>query len=104
MDFDGLPFSGFANLSYVWQDEVNFSLLQNPETAHDSYGVGDLNIGINDNNDRYRVTLFVNNFTDENYRSGLVDYRGLYGGAIALANSFSRNSQRYYGVRVKFSL
>jgi iron complex outermembrane receptor protein len=103
MDFDGLPFSGFANLSYVWQDDINFSLLQNPVTAHDSYGVGDLNLGINDDNGRYRITLFVNNFTDENYRSGLVDYRGLYGGAIALANSFSRNSQRYYGVRAKFS-
>ena len=99
-----MPFYGFANFSYVWQDEVRFSLLQNPLTDHDSYGVGDLSFGINERaNDRYRVTAFVNNVTDENYRSGLGDLRGLYGQKTALANIFSRNSQRYYGVRVKFS-
>lgn len=104
MDMGSMPFYGFLNASYIWQDEVQFDLLQNPETTHDSYGVLDLSFGINEAaSDRYRVTVFVNNVTDENYRSGLGDVSILYGGATALVNNFARNSLRYYGLRVKFA-
>jgi len=61
-------------------------------------------VGISDTGDeRYRITLFVNNLTDENYRSGLADLGLLYGGANAQANVWGRNSQRYFGLRAKFS-
>lgn len=103
-EFERMPFYGFFNLSYVWQDEVQYSLNQNPLTIQDSYGFSDLSIGINERaNDRYRFTFFVNNLTDENYRSGIADLRNLYGGSTALVNSFARNSQRYYGLRAKFA-
>lgn len=102
-EFSDLPFDGFANLAWVWQDEVNFSLLQHPDTMQDSYGVMDLSVGINESESgRYRVTAFVNNVTDENYRSGVADLGLLYGGATAFTNSFGRNAQRYAGLRVKF--
>ncbi len=101
---DSMPFDGFLTASWVWQDEVSFDLTQNTLLREDSYGVLDLSVGLNERaSDRYRITLFVNNATDENYRSGLGDLRALYGGATALTNVFSRNSQRYYGVRAKFS-
>ncbi|MFK8019747.1 MAG: TonB-dependent receptor [Pseudomonadales bacterium] len=102
-DLTNLPFYGFANLSYVWQDSVNFSLTQNPLTRHDSYGVANISIGINDNDDRYRVTVFVNNLTDENYSSGIGDLGVLYGQRVAITNNFSRASQRHAGVRLKVS-
>jgi iron complex outermembrane receptor protein len=103
-DLGNMPFYGFVNVSYVWQDEVNFTLTQNPLTVQESYGVGDLSIGINEKESNlYRVTLFVNNFTDENFRSGIGDLRQLYGGATSLTNVFARNSQRYYGVRLKLA-
>ena len=99
-----MSFYGFINFSYTWQDDLNFSLNQNPLTKHDSYGVANLNLGINEKaSDRYRVTLFVNNLTDENYRSGIGDLRQLYGGATSLTNIFGRGSQRYAGVRLKFN-
>lgn len=103
VELSNLPFYGFANLSYVWQDSVNFSLTQNPLTEHSSYGVANLSIGINDNDDRYRVTAFVNNLSDENFRTGLADLGQLYGNAIAITNNFSRASQRHAGVRLKIS-
>ena len=103
LELDSMPFYGFLNLTYVWQDEVGFDLLQNPLTEHDSYGVGDFNFGINDKDDRYRVTAFVNNFTDENFSATIVDYRQVYGGARALLGSMPRASQRYYGMRLKFN-
>lgn len=102
--FDSMPFDGFLLFSYVWQDDVQFALTQHPRTIHDSYGVANLSFGINERaNDRYRVTAFVNNLTDENYRSSLADLGALYGGADAFAQTFSRNSERHAGVRLKFS-
>ena len=103
LELESMPFYGFLNLTYVWQDEVNFDLLQNPLSEHDSYGVGDFSVGINDKNDRYRITAFVNNFTDENFSATIIDYRQVYGGARALLGSLPRASQRYYGVRVRFN-
>jgi iron complex outermembrane receptor protein len=103
LELESMPFYGFLNLTYVWQDEVSFDLLQSPLNEHESYGVGDFNVGINDKDDRYRVTAFVNNFTDENFSATIVDYRQVYGGARALLGSLPRGSQRYYGVRVRFN-
>jgi iron complex outermembrane receptor protein len=100
-----MPFYGFLNLTYVWQDEFNSSLLQNPLTEHDSYGVGDFNFGINDKDDRYRITAFVNNFTDESFSLTVLDYRDVYGGGTtrSLLGSNPRAAQRYYGMRVRFN-
>ena len=104
LELDSMPFYGFLNVSYVWQDEVGFSLVQNPLTIQDSYGVGDLSFGINDKaNDRYRITAFVNNFADENFSATIVDFRSVYGGARSLLNAMPRGAQRYYGVRAKFN-
>lgn len=53
--------------------------------------------------DRYRVTLFANNITDENYRAGIADAREFFGGKTALAQVILRAAQSYYGLRVKFA-
>ncbi len=100
--FDSLPFDGFVLFNYVWQDEVNFNLLQNPGTVHDSYGLANLSFGISEkSNQHYRITAFVNNLTDENYRSSVADLRQLYGGLTSFAQVHSRNSERHFGLRVK---
>jgi len=100
--FGSLPFDGFVIFNYVWQDEVQFNLLQNPGTTHDSYGVGNLSLGITEReNGRYRLTAFVNNIGDENFRSSVADLRQLYGGLNSFAQVFSRNAERHFGVRVR---
>jgi iron complex outermembrane receptor protein len=48
-------------LSYAWQDNVQYSLSQNPLTEQDSYGVLNGNIGMSMKADHYQVTLFVDN-------------------------------------------
>lgn len=104
LELASMPFYGFINVSYVWQDEVNFDIKRNPLTVQDSYGVASASIGINEKaSDLYRVTLFVNNLTDESYSSGIQDVRQLFGNKTALAQILPRSSQRYYGVRVKYS-
>lgn len=104
LELSNMPFYGFINVSYVWQDEINFALTQNPLTVQDSYGIASASIGISERaSDLYRVTLFVNNFTDESYRAGMADARELFGGKTAVVQNLPRASQRYAGVRVKFN-
>lgn len=97
-----LPFDGFITAAYTWQDELNFSISGNPLTVHDSYGVANLSLGITEReNNRYSVSLFVNNLFDEEYASGLADLTSLYGGATTLLHHIPRGAERYVGVRVR---
>ncbi len=98
-----MPFDGFLNFSYNWQDEVNFDLTQNPATVQDSYGIFNISAGINEANDRYRVTLFLENAFDEDYAATIADLAGLYGGSTAIFHFLPRNAQRYAGLKVRFA-
>ena len=63
-----MPFNGFANVIYTWQDDVIFWSIRTPVLP-----------GIvmawpicgwrNDKDERYRLTFFVNNIFDETYAS-----------------------------------
>lgn len=97
-----LPFDGFVTASYTWQDEVNFSLSNNPATVQDSYGVANLSLGITErDNNRYSVSLFVNNVFDEEYAAGIADVSTIYGDVRTLLHILPRSSERYAGVRVR---
>ncbi|NHN35787.1 TonB-dependent receptor [Pseudomaricurvus alcaniphilus] len=99
---DDLPFDGFLNFSYQYQDEVNFDLLQNPGRAQDAYGIFNLSVGIaaKDDKESYRVTLFVNNVFDEFYVSGINP--GTFTSAPVFNHQVPRNAERYAGLKVKF--
>ena len=102
--FSSLPFDGFANFSYRWQDEVNFSLSGDPLTQYESYDLMDLSVGIVERERAaYRVTLFVNNVFDDDYVMSLANLGQLYAGQLALGQVLARDSQRYAGLRVKFN-
>ena len=95
----GMPFDMFAHVDYQWQDDVVFDLFQDPLTEQDAYGVANLNFGIVErDNERYRVTAFVNNLGDENYASMLIN-----GGNSTVTKQWTYNAQRYAGLRVKFT-
>ncbi|MEH6581442.1 MAG: TonB-dependent receptor [Halioglobus sp.] len=97
-----LPFDGFITGSYTWQDELNFSLSNNPATVHDSYGVGNLSLGITERaNNRYTVTLFANNLFDEEYAAGIADVSPIYDDVKTLLHQLPRGAQRYAGLRVR---
>jgi len=97
-----MPFDGFINLSYNWKDEVHYGVTVNPLQRQDSYGVANLSLGINAQDDQYRVSLFVNNVFDESYRNIVADARQLFGQKLAVLQNLPRDSQRYYGVRLNF--
>jgi iron complex outermembrane receptor protein len=104
LELQSMPFYGFFDLSYTWQDDIHFGVTDNPLAVQDSYGIASASFGISErNSDLYQVTLFVNNFTDESYSVATSDIRNLFGGKLALIQNLPRESQRYWGVRVKFN-
>jgi iron complex outermembrane receptor protein len=98
-----LPFEGVFSGSYVWQSEQNFSLNQDPETVQGSYGILNLSAGIHPRDDRYRITLFVNNLFDKGYAVSGGNQFGNFGNALATEFMPARDFSRYGGVRVSLS-
>ncbi len=99
-----LPFDGFVNASYLWQDDVIFDLKQDPGTKQDSYGLLNASVGIAERErERYRVTLFVNNLLDEDYTATIVDLSDLYLGDTAYIQLLPRDAERYFGMRLRYA-
>ncbi|MDE0270447.1 MAG: TonB-dependent receptor [Gammaproteobacteria bacterium] len=99
--FENLPFDGFVNLSYQWQDDVNFSLLADPGAKQDAYGIANLSLGIIESrSERYSVTLFVNNLFDEDYVTNIANFGGLWGNAPTYIQTFPRDAERYAGIQL----
>lgn len=98
-----MPFDGFANFSYQYQDDVNFDLLLNPNNVQEAYGVFNLSLGVtsNDADERYRVTFFVNNLFDQNYVTNIADNGSFT--ERTLIHAIPRDASRYMGVRLKLN-
>ena len=98
----GYEFSWFAQASYQWQDDVSYDLYGDPLNRQEAYGIANAGVGIVDNQDRYKVTVFVNNLFDENYSMGYTNYDERFQGLTALSKRWSRGAMRYFGVNVSY--
>jgi iron complex outermembrane receptor protein len=58
-------YSAFVALTYRWQSQVIFSLLQDPDSVQDAYGIFNLSTGLG--GEHWKATLFVNNLFDTHY-------------------------------------
>ncbi len=101
----GMPFKGFVGATYRWQDDVNFSLSQDPRTIQKAYGVVDLKLGITDLKDRYKVSVFANNLFDKRYAQGIGNGTSGYSNPAiptALGRTWlpGRDAFRYFGARL----
>jgi iron complex outermembrane recepter protein len=100
---ESMPFDGFMNFSYQWQDDLHFDLLNDPALKQDAYGIFNLNVGIDSEEDGYRVTLFANNLFDQNYLASMVQNQAIYGGADVRSHQIPRGAQREVGIRFNMS-
>lgn len=62
-----LPFDGYVQASYYWQDEVQYKANNNPLTVGDAYSVTDLSVGLESKDGHYSLQLFVKNLFDDFY-------------------------------------
>ena len=66
-----VPFKAFIGGNVRWQDDVNFSLSQDPRTIQKAYAITDLTVGIADRGGKYKLSAFANNLFDKRYAQGL---------------------------------
>jgi iron complex outermembrane receptor protein len=97
-----LPVNLTLNGNYVYQSPVNFDPNLSPYAVQAGYGILNLGVGVVDQNDHYDVTLFLNNATDKHYVSGILDQTARWGGKLALTGNWSRDAERYAGLRANF--
>lgn len=90
-------FDAFVQMSGRWQSEVNFSLNGDPRAEQDSYGIVNLAVGVEDDEGRYTVAIFVNNVFDEFYATNVFG-DPLYGGVVS--HYVPRDFERYFGARL----
>ncbi len=84
-------------LNYQHQSAVSFDLLGDPLLVQNAYGVLNGSVGIE--HGPFKVTAFVNNLFDQHFAAGLADTFGTYG-VHAVTQVLSRDSQRYFGLKV----
>ncbi|MAT50851.1 MAG: hypothetical protein CMK32_06685 [Porticoccaceae bacterium] len=100
MPLSSMPFDTFVQVSYVWQDEVQFKLDSDPLTEMDAYGLMDVVFGIEDKAGKYQITVFGKNVTDEDFYAGLEVAEGVIGRQFARV---SRAAQSYYGIKARYN-
>ncbi|MEZ5568954.1 MAG: TonB-dependent receptor [Halioglobus sp.] len=92
---------GFGQISYSWQDDVQFSLNQNPRTVQDAYGIVDASVGFGRQDGGLQFSLFVKNLLDENYASVLFqDFIINYSPNIIKAGP--REAERTFGGAIRW--
>lgn len=101
--FPSMPFDGYLNVSMRWQSEAHFSLLNDPGTKQDGYGVLNMSLGIYEReSNKYEAALFINNLLDEFYVARIDNVGGLWGNAAVYSHVPARESSRYMGVRLGY--
>ncbi|MEJ6594985.1 TonB-dependent receptor [Parasphingorhabdus sp.] len=96
----GLPFDFFGLVNYSYKDDVQFTLNQDDLQRQNAYGLVDVTFGLKDKDGRYEVSVYGKNIFDNAYVADSFEAFGAMGRRVIRV---SRNSQAYYGARVKFN-
>lgn len=99
---ESMPFGLVLNGNYRWQDDVLFSMAQDEGTIQDSYAILDMSIELRDDDERYSITAFVKNATDEFYVSAINSAHpaSLPGGGYS--QLVPKTAERTLGAEVKY--
>ncbi|GLK61295.1 hypothetical protein GCM10017624_34580 [Azotobacter vinelandii] len=83
---------------FSWQDEVQFTLDQNPDTKQGAYGIWNASIALADYNDGWRVAFLGKNLNDKSYAQSLAS------GGNYIYRFVPRDDERYFGVQLRKEL
>jgi iron complex outermembrane receptor protein len=101
---ESVPFNAFVGATVRWQDDINFSLNQDPRTVQKAYSIVDMSLGIADREGKYKLTAFANNLFDKRYAQGLGNGTSGYSapGVVAQGKTWfpGRDAFRYFGARL----
>lgn len=95
-----LPFDGYVQGSYYWQDEVQYQTSNDPNTIGDAYSLVDLAIGVESKSGHLSGQIFVKNAFDEFYVANLTRAGAAFG--IGRQHSLNYDYTRRFGVSVSY--
>jgi iron complex outermembrane recepter protein len=93
--------NAFVGTNYYWRDETNFSTVADPRAAIGSYGVLGAKLGIVGANDKWRVTLWGKNLSDERFSTSIGEHSAnLAGDPFVYGHYLAPDSFRQIGLSV----
>jgi iron complex outermembrane receptor protein len=105
-DIPGTALGGFAQLGTVTQSKMNFVIEQDPLTEQGAYTIVDASLGLRDQDDKYRLTLFVQNLFDRHYVSSIARAATLTTATVTpdnLTGTVPKDANRYFGATISVS-
>jgi len=96
---DSRPFDLELTGTYRWQSKTWFDYRGNPNMYQNGYGILNLALSLRDRDDRYALSLFVNNVLDKNFYINMDDDDRWT--SPAYFGSYARDSFRYAGVNLR---
>lgn len=94
------PLTITSHAAYGWQSSVQYQLGDDPLTREPKRGILNVSLGLRSDEDRFDISLFVNNVTNKYY------FNFLNHADFFIARSYGqlpRDYKRYAGVRAKYS-
>lgn len=95
-------YSGIANLNAQYQSSVNYDLAANPLAVQKGYGIVNGSVAFFNPAQNVKLTFYVNNLFDKSYASFVGDNYSVFGNVPVLTQTLPRNSDRYFGVRLRY--
>jgi iron complex outermembrane receptor protein len=96
----GTSLDSFVQVSGTSQSGINFVIEQDPLTTQDGYTTVDASVGIRDQSNRYRLSLFVKNLFDEHYVTLMARSSTLSTATLTpdqLTGNVPKDANRYFG-------
>ncbi|MES2149497.1 MAG: TonB-dependent receptor [Pseudomonadota bacterium] len=113
LPLEGRSFGAYFTGAYRFQSATQFALSQDPMQIQGAYGIANVGFGLRDRQDRFKLSLFVNNLFDKRYAAGLNSSiaNGTWStkapNPVAAVNTTEwlppRDFTRYFGVRLDLS-
>ena len=99
-----IPYEVVFDANYSFRTDAQMLTDQNPHAIQPSYGILNLNLGLNESDGKYSVTAFVNNALNKHYDVDIEDFWSApWGGTNVVIDQPARDAVRYYGLRLKAS-
>ena len=96
-----MPWDGYANMSYTWQDEQVYEMTGDPFQIGKPYGLLDFTLGMEAKSGRYLVEVFGKNALNNWYPGTIGSTSPLYAKQLFIA---TRGQHAYFGLRVRVNL
>ncbi|MFY7863979.1 TonB-dependent receptor [Roseateles sp.] len=101
IDTGSLPFKAFLTASLRYTSERQTALNQDPRFIKPVEKIVNVGVGFSDQQDKYKLNLFVNNLFDKQYTNYLLynNSSGVINNALVTQWNPARDAFRYYGAR-----